>query len=111
MVERFWAKVKKNPSTGCLEWQGAIQTRGYGSFKCDGVAQLAHRIAWRLEHGEISDDLLILHSCDNRRCVNTEHHSLGTHIENMADMWAKGRHHTQQPQRLRLDAGAIYPGD
>ncbi|MDR6867531.1 hypothetical protein J2Y69_002135 [Microbacterium resistens] len=41
--------------------------------------------------GDFPRDLFILHACDNRRCVNPEHLSLGDGQANMDDMNAKGR--------------------
>lgn len=34
---------------------------------------------------------VILHSCDNPRCINIDHLSLGTVLDNVADRQAKGR--------------------
>lgn len=52
---------------------------------------LAHRVAWIDAHGPIPDGLVVMHSCDNRRCVNLEHLSLGTQADNIHDAQRKGR--------------------
>lgn len=35
--------------------------------------------------------MLVLHSCDTPLCVNPDHLRVGTHVDNMADMKARGR--------------------
>jgi hypothetical protein len=52
---KFWARVEKNPS-GCWNWIGSIGTdAGYAQMFWRGKQQLAHRIAWQLQYGEIPD--------------------------------------------------------
>ncbi|MGM9321473.1 HNH endonuclease [Deinococcus aquaticus] len=91
-MERFFAQTQR--SGACLVWTGAILKSGYGRFsrgrKAEGNAA-AHRYAWELAHGAIPDGLLVLHKCDNRRCVDVEHLFLGTQADNMTDKKAKGR--------------------
>jgi hypothetical protein len=58
----------------------------------------AARVAWELTRGEIppgegSHGTCVLHRCDNRRYVNPAHLFLGSNLDNMRDMDAKGRRH------------------
>jgi hypothetical protein len=55
-------------------------------------ATTAHRVSWTIHNGPIPDSLYVLHKCDNPPCSNPDHLFLGTHLENIADMVAKGRH-------------------
>ena len=42
--------------------------------------------------GPVPKGKILLHNCDNRKCVNVASHIVpGTHVENMADMVSKGR--------------------
>lgn len=90
--ERFWPKVQK--AEGCWEWIGSKRPNGYGRFQAGarGSSQLsAHRFSYELHKGRIPDGLLVMHTCDNRSCVNPDHLKLGTPLDNMQDMHAKGR--------------------
>ena len=56
----------------------------------------AHRYAWIQQRGDIPLGLKVLHSCDNPKCVNINHLSLGTHDENMRQMAERKRTRQQQ---------------
>lgn len=87
----FHARMNAAES-GCWEWQGARNARGYGCYyPAMGVKFLAHRYAYQQAFGAIPEDLEVCHRCDNPPCCNPDHLFLGTHVDNMADMVAKDR--------------------
>lgn len=94
--ERFADKVDSECSeifwngTRCKEWAGTTTKGGYGQIHSGGITVYAHRVAWELENGP-PGSLYVLHRCDNRKCVSTDHLFLGTFDDNMADMMAKNR--------------------
>lgn len=87
--ERFWAKVDK--SGECWEWTGTRQYSGYGVLRIHGKSIRAHRFAWELENGPIPPGMVVMHICDNPRCVRHSHLKLGTQIENVGDRGSKNR--------------------
>ncbi len=85
-VERLWERTTVDESTGCWVFAGALN-RGYGMISVDGVAKLAHRVAYReLIDQDLSDDLTIDHvtarGCRSKACWNPEHLEAVTTQEN-----------------------------
>lgn len=79
--------------TPCIEHNQA--TLRYGSSCYKGRKAYMHRIAYCKAHGLELEDIegqVVRHSCDNMRCYNAEHLSLGTQQDNINDMTTKGRH-------------------
>jgi len=83
--ERFWAKVDRGLTTECWEWQAAM-TNEYGQFSIDRERwRGAHRMAWYFENDEWPESNRVLHTCDNKACVNPDHLYIGDAADNMRD--------------------------
>jgi len=95
LVDRFWDKFER-PEEGCWPWVAATKN-GYGcigreDYWLSGSKTIyAHRLSWMLWNGPIPDGFCVCHSCDNTSCVNPDHLFLGSHKDNMRDMFSKNR--------------------
>lgn len=99
--ERFWNKVNKTGSTpshcpelsNCWVWTAGLQKQnGYPCFAITHSNNVrANRYVYELTYGAVPDNLMVLHKCDNRLCVNPSHLMLGSHQDNMSDKVSKGR--------------------
>lgn len=83
----------------CLVWFGQKCKRGYGRLRLDGRLQRAHRLMYELRNGPIPAGAVVMHSCDNRACINPAHLSVGTQRENIHDMINKGRSNRVRGER------------
>lgn len=91
--------------------------KGYSRFLYNGKYTYAHRVVFSEVYGVSLDEmkhLEVRHSCDNPRCLNPSHLSLGTHSENMADKKTRGRAkginsivNLEESRRMR-EAGMTY---
>lgn len=93
LLERFLPKVRITES--CWEWIGALHGKGsYAAIRSPGGRKgkqiPASHAAWFLAHGEWPDKL-VLHTCDNPKCVKPSHLFLGTFKDNRQDAIEKGR--------------------
>lgn len=79
-------------ANGCWEWTGGFHGVGYGSVPAKmGGGRYAHRAMHEAVISEIPKGMYVLHSCDNRKCINPEHLFIGSHMDNIKDMHAKNR--------------------
>ncbi len=76
---------------GCWEWQGALKSGGYGNIAELYGQNQAHRASYIHYVGPIPEGASLLHSCDNRRCINPAHLRPGTYSENQREAYQRGR--------------------
>lgn len=76
---------------GCWLWTKYVGTSGYGQVQVSHKSKSAHRVMFQVHNGEIPKGLVVMHTCDNKLCVNPDHLSLGTQKDNVRDCVAKGR--------------------
>jgi hypothetical protein len=94
--------------SGCINWKFAANNSGYGTKWYKGVKTGSHVLAYKAfvdESFEQSSALVIMHSCDNRRCINPEHLKAGTSVDNIQDAISKGRINRDNPHSI----GAMNP--
>jgi hypothetical protein len=97
MENRFLSHVEKTDT--CWLWS-PVRADGYGQTRYEGRTQNAHRVAYKLLVGPISDDLVVRHRCKHRHCVNPEHLETGTREDNEADKLRDGTRNQGEKQHL-----------
>lgn len=117
--ERFFAMV--DVSGDCWLWTGAVDHNGYGMFsvgakhdsqgKRRNTMVLAQRFAYTMHNGPIPAGKghhgnCVLHSCLNHNCVNPAHLYLGTALDSVRSMDARGRR-VNTPHRGEAHGNAV----
>jgi hypothetical protein len=79
----------------CVDHQTVGNKGGYCNVRFQGKGTSLHRKVWCETHGQDLANikgLVVMHTCDNPRCINPDHLVLGTQQQNCVDMVARGRH-------------------
>jgi hypothetical protein len=90
-AERMLARSRKTEN-GCLIPAINPNAKGYVYItRGRGVRLRAHRFIFKTLVKEISDDVLVRHTCDCRACINPAHLVEGSAADNSADMVERNR--------------------
>lgn len=63
----------------------------YSRLRVNNRMVLLHRFIYEHKNGSIPTGRLVMHSCDNPRCINPSHLVAGTYRDNVIDRHNKGR--------------------
>lgn len=101
-LARFMQHVYMTGRAECWLWIGNKPDGRYGHFSVSGKIYKAHRWLYALVCGEIPEGMVIRHKCDNPSCVNPAHLTIGTHADNVADKYERGRAPNRQGEKHPL---------
>lgn len=92
--QRLWRKTSVLGEDDCWPWNGFRLPSGHGQISRGRAGQGhkgSHVVAWEAINGPVPEGLCVCHHCDNPPCCNPKHLFLGTNLDNIKDMIAKGR--------------------
>ena len=76
---------------GCWECISHTLDKGYPIVNRHKKKHRMSRYVYELYYGEAPINMVVMHSCDNPKCINPKHLSLGTNKDNTQDMLNKNR--------------------
>lgn len=77
--------VTIDPETNCWNWNKSTTSAGYGQFTRNKKYWTTHRFVATYKFGDIPKDQLVRHLCNNTKCCNPDHLTLGTDKDNWKD--------------------------
>lgn len=110
LAQKLAARTIARPN-GCWEVQGCRGNRSGHVHLSIGstwnppyIRIYAHKFAWeQANHRKVPKGMVVMHSCDNPRCVNPAHLSIGTQRDNVLDSIRKGRYNVFGHQKLNAE--------
>ena len=95
VLPKFYGRLSFQSNTECIHFKGHTNKDGYTEFQFrfegDKYNVLAHRASYEICIGKLSNSDIVMHSCDNRKCINPNHLVKGTHNDNVQDRVNKSR--------------------
>ena len=89
---KFWERVNKSCKGWCRERTGALDSGWYWHVLWKKTLS-THRLSYMYYHKiNINSETHILHTCNNRKCVNPHHLNTWDHKKNMHDRSDVGNH-------------------
>ena len=88
-IEKFLSAIRRDSSC----WYSTLNhgRDGYPRIWIGGKSRRASHVAYVVANGDFPPNKLLMHSCDNRACINPAHLAVATDKENIIDRDSKGR--------------------
>jgi hypothetical protein len=83
---RLSSKFTVDPVTGCHNFTGNLNNAGYGLFRYHVNEVLSKmisvsRASYLMYVGPLEPGQMVIHTCNNKKCINPEHLLAGTRTE------------------------------
>lgn len=76
---------KDGQEDSCWCWLGYKENTGYGRISWGEYRYGVHQMSYIIFNGIIPNGKIVLHTCDNKACLNPRHLILGNHQQNGLD--------------------------
>lgn len=90
-IDDLIEKYGIDTSGDCWLWTRSLDGSGYGNLSVNGRMWRAHRFFYYEAFGIDPTGCVVMHKCDEPKCVNPRHLILGTQRDNIRDRHEKGR--------------------
>jgi hypothetical protein len=98
LVARLRARTTVTPTSrsaeigDCWVYAGTDRSgKGHAGISVHDRPVHAHRLSFAIHKGPIAAGVVVRHDCDNPPCWRPEHLRDGAQLDNVRDMWARGR--------------------
>jgi hypothetical protein len=93
LTERLWKHIDVRGQDDCWPWTASVDKKGYGQINGgNGRTLKSHRLVLAEKIGrELADGEWSLHTCDVPPCNNPAHLYVGSAVDNVRDMYTRGR--------------------
>lgn len=85
-----WKNIPIDVPEKCWPWRVKLFPQGYGRFNINQTSIGSHAAVYRTIFGEIPDGQYVMHKCNNKRCCNPKHLTIGSNSENQRHASASG---------------------